>query len=150
MIQSCKMPKRISIVKLDPETEVVGAAIWQAVVGSSGDKSPSPSSPALICWRPAIDLSPIDRSRVRRATPKQQPSSRRFLLRECYGHVSCAVPVTWHSPAPPQGFAGIIPAAPQESPPLSATAQTVYVPTAPAAHWATPSALTETAVVRWS
>jgi len=44
------MQKRISIVKLDPEneTEVVGAAIRQTVVGSSGDKSPSPSSPAPI------------------------------------------------------------------------------------------------------
>jgi hypothetical protein len=32
---------------------------------------------------------------------------------------------------------------------LSAQAQTVYVPTASAAHWATPPALTETAVVGW-
>src|ERR1700722_1537483 len=116
-------------------------------------KTSSRNQALVLNWqesKSAIDLSPIDRSRVGRATPKQQPSSRRFLLRECYGHVSCAVPVTWHSPAPPQGFAGIVPAAPQESPPFSATAQTVYVPTAPAAHWATPSALTERAVVRWS
>src|ERR1700722_3236191 len=63
-----------------------------------------------------------------------------------YGHVSCAVPVTWHPPAPPQRFAGTIPLPPQE-PLRSAKPQTVYVPAEPAAHWAKPSVLTETAVV---
>ena len=66
-----------------------------------------------------------------------------------YGHVSCAVPVGWHSLAPPQGFAGTSPLFPPQAAALSAQAQTVYVPAAPAAHWARPSAPMETAVVVW-